>query len=176
MRLVFIYGPPAVGKLTVGQELAALTGFKLFHNHLTVNAVSAVFPRGSEPFDRLLREFRAMLLAEAARQGVDLIMTWAHGPSDHVARAYADVVESNGGQVHLVRLLCDREALLARVSSPSRREAGKLTSATELESLMDERYLMRPLPFGDSLAIDTTDLPPAEAARRIAAHYALPAG
>jgi len=35
MKLVFIYGPPAVGKLTVANALAKVTGFKVFHNHLT---------------------------------------------------------------------------------------------------------------------------------------------
>lgn len=34
MRLIFIYGLPATGKLTVAQELAKRTGYKLFHNHL----------------------------------------------------------------------------------------------------------------------------------------------
>ncbi len=43
MRLVFIYGPPGVGKLTVARELAALTGFKLFHNHLTVVCTAVAF-------------------------------------------------------------------------------------------------------------------------------------
>ena len=44
MRLVVLYGPPGVGKLTVGGELATLTGFRLFHNHLTVNLATAIFP------------------------------------------------------------------------------------------------------------------------------------
>jgi hypothetical protein len=30
--LVFIVGPPAVGKMTVGMEVSALTGIPLFHN------------------------------------------------------------------------------------------------------------------------------------------------
>ncbi len=37
--LVYLYGPPAVGKLTVATELQRLTGFRLFHNHLTVDAL-----------------------------------------------------------------------------------------------------------------------------------------
>jgi shikimate kinase len=37
--LVFIVGPPAVGKMTVGYELAAQTGLKLFHNHQTIELV-----------------------------------------------------------------------------------------------------------------------------------------
>ena len=32
MHFVCVFGPPAVGKMTVGHELVRLTGFKLFHN------------------------------------------------------------------------------------------------------------------------------------------------
>jgi hypothetical protein len=65
MELVFIYGAPAVRKLTVGLELAALTGFKVLHNHLTVNPLVAIFERSSAPYSRLLREFRVRMLEEA---------------------------------------------------------------------------------------------------------------
>ncbi|MFH1209967.1 MAG: shikimate kinase, partial [archaeon] len=44
MKLIYIYGPPAVGKLTVTKELAKLTNFKIFHAHLTADYVSSVFP------------------------------------------------------------------------------------------------------------------------------------
>jgi shikimate kinase len=40
MKLVILFGPPAVGKMTVGQQLANLTGFKLFHNHMTIETRS----------------------------------------------------------------------------------------------------------------------------------------
>jgi hypothetical protein len=33
VQLVFLYGPPGVGKYTIGVELAARTGFRLLHNH-----------------------------------------------------------------------------------------------------------------------------------------------
>ena len=36
MKLVVIFGPPAVGKMTVGQELARRTGLRLLHNHMTI--------------------------------------------------------------------------------------------------------------------------------------------
>jgi hypothetical protein len=175
MRLVFLYGPPAVGKLTIGLELAALTGFKVFHNHLTVNPLVALFERNSPPYQRLLREFRVRMLEEAAETGIDLIATWAYPRNaEEAARAYFGAVESRGGRVHLVRLVCDRAALLARVGDPSRHAMEKLTDPARLEELLDGRFEPRLLPFGESLVVDTTELAPREAARRIAEHYDLP--
>jgi shikimate kinase len=174
MRFVFLYGPPGVGKLTVGRELARLTGFKLFHNHLMVNAVQAVFPRGSDSWDRLIRECQCLVLAEAARAGVDLVMTWAHGVSEDIPRRYTDVVESNGGRVLFVRLVCETDVLLARVGHDERRALGKLTDPEILRGLLEGSHRPRPLPFGESLTIDTTDLVPAEAADQIADYFRLP--
>ena len=34
MKLVFILGDAAVGKMTVGQELMKMTDLRLFHNHM----------------------------------------------------------------------------------------------------------------------------------------------
>jgi adenylate kinase family enzyme len=39
MHLVFVFGPPAAGKMTVGREICARTGYKLLHNHMTVEPV-----------------------------------------------------------------------------------------------------------------------------------------
>ena len=43
MKLVFLIGNGAVGKMTVGQELMKLTGLRLFHNHMTIEPVIEVF-------------------------------------------------------------------------------------------------------------------------------------
>ncbi len=67
MNLIFIHGSPAVGKLTVARELAKLTGFRLFHNHLTVDLVSSIFDFGSEPFVLLREQIWLAAFAEAAR-------------------------------------------------------------------------------------------------------------
>lgn len=36
MRLLLLFGPQAVGKMTVGQALARITPLRLFHNHLII--------------------------------------------------------------------------------------------------------------------------------------------
>lgn len=175
MRMVFVYGAPAVGKQTVAEELAALTGFRSFPNHLTVNPLVALFGRHSPPYSRLLREFRVRMLEEAAEAGVDLIFTWVYPrDTDDAARAYLRAVESRGGLVHLVRLVCDRAVNLQRVGNESRRVQDKLTDPARLDELLDGRYEPREMPFGESLVIDTTELPPRDTAERVAAHYDLP--
>lgn len=47
MKLVFIYGPPAVGKFTVVRELSRQTGFKLYDNHVSINFVKTLFEFGT---------------------------------------------------------------------------------------------------------------------------------
>ena len=49
--------PVASGNLTIAREIAEQTGFALFHNHLVVDSVDAVFPFGSELFARLRKLF-----------------------------------------------------------------------------------------------------------------------
>jgi hypothetical protein len=69
MTFVVIFGPSAVGKMMVGQELARLTGYKLFHNHVTIDLVTEYFEFGTPPFSRLVREFRTRIVEEAAASG-----------------------------------------------------------------------------------------------------------
>ena len=45
MKLVFIIGDAAVGKMTVGQELMKITDLRLFHNHMTIEPVIEIFGR-----------------------------------------------------------------------------------------------------------------------------------
>src|ERR1700687_711257 len=105
MRLVVLYGPPGVGKLTIGTELSELTGFKLFHNHLTVDLVTSVFPPGSEAWNRLARRIRLAVFAEAAHEGVDLILTRAARvrPRGSGTRPHDDRTGSRGRRGGFVR-------------------------------------------------------------------------
>jgi hypothetical protein len=82
---VFLYGPAGVGKLTVGKCLQAETGFRLFHNHVVVDALLAVFPFGSDPFNRL-REQLLSVFEEAAAADISIIFTFA--PERTVRRTF----------------------------------------------------------------------------------------
>jgi len=172
-KLVFLHGPPAVGKLTVARELAALTGFRLFHNHLTVDLVSSLFSFGSEPFILLREQIWLAAFAEAARQKVSLIFTF--NPERTVREPFIQeaiyVVEAAGGKVIFVELQCVEEKLEQRLEDASRQEFGKLVSVAQYRSLKDAGAFHFPkLP--SALYLDTTNQSPADSARLISEYVA----
>lgn len=173
MKLVFLHGAPAVGKLTVARELANLTGFRLFHNHLTVDLVSSLFPFGSEPFVRLRERIWLDAFAEAAQNDVSLIFTF--NPERTVRERFVpdavDVVEAAGGKVIFVELTCGEDELERRIEDASRKEFGKLASVEQYLTLKDAGAFQFPkLPNGISL--DTTNKSPADNGRLISEYIA----
>ena len=62
MKLIFIYGPPAVGKLTVAKKLAQLTGYTVFHLHQTIDLVTQFFPQGTAAYSHVTRIIRLAII------------------------------------------------------------------------------------------------------------------
>jgi len=87
MKFVLIVGPQAVGKMTVGQALAARTELKLFHNHETIEMVKALLPLDAKGW-ALVQELRESVFRAFARSGEEgMIYTgvWAFdNPWDHL--------------------------------------------------------------------------------------------
>lgn len=176
MDLVYIYGPPAVGKLTVARELEARTGYRLFHNHLAIDCVEAVFEFGSDAFWRQVRAIREGIIAEAARVGLDLISTNVYAPpaSDRLITRRFEAVESYGGRVCLVQLTCAKEVLETRAPDPQRKAAGKISTVEALHRALSEHDLFTPIPGREGMQLDTGLLSAAESAERIITQYQLP--
>ena len=175
MKLVIIYGPPAAGKLTVATELAEQTGYKLFHNHVSIDCVKPVFDFGTPPFVRLVEMIRNETFAEAARENVSVIHTfvYAFGIDDDYFQRKIASVEDNGGEVCLVLLRCDDDIRRERIVHESRVRIGKLTDPDSIELSRQKHDLFSPLPGRESLIIDTAEVKPEEASSRIIEHYGL---
>jgi tRNA uridine 5-carbamoylmethylation protein Kti12 len=175
MKLVFIYGPPASGKLTVAKELAKLTGFKLFHNHVSIQFVESLFEFGSKLFSRLTDKYRTEMLEEAAKEKVDTIFTFVYGKpeDDPFVRKIVRKVNTHGGKVCFVRLKCDKDELEKRVGNKARKSLGKIATRNLLSYVYEKFDLDSEVPFQSSLTIDTGTQSPRKAANRIAQHYGL---
>jgi hypothetical protein len=172
VTFVLLYGPPAVGKLTVATELARETGFKLFHNHLSLDLVESIFPRGTPSFARVGRAVRELVFEEAAQEDINLIFTYVyeHPQDDPEMQWMLEVVERHGAATQLVQLTCNPEKLNERVGTASRRLKGKITDAELLGQLLEAYDLFTPYPERPSLQLDTTMTPPQETEVAIAAH------
>lgn len=140
MHLIFVYGPPAAGKFTVSRRVAELTGLPLFHNHLVVDAVAAVFPFGTENFMRLREQFWMDAFEAAAAEGKSLIFTFLPENSvspDFPARVQ-NVVAAAGGRITFVHLHVSREGQLERVANADRANFGKLRDVEILKANFDQ--------------------------------------
>lgn len=170
MQLVFIYGQPAAGKLTVARALAERTGLALFHNHLVVDAVSAVFPFGAPEFVRLRESMWLDVMTEAARAKRSLIFTFA--PESTVTSGFPQRVraeiEALGGKVIFVALTVPPAEQERRLVAPERAQYGKLRSLDLLHQLghvFSSCMALMPKP---AITIDTSRLAPGQAAEKIA--------
>lgn len=186
MTLVIIFGPPAVGKMTVGLELERLTGLRLFHNHLTVDPVLRFFPFGSPPYSRLVGEFRRRLFEEVAASDLPgLIFTYVWALDDPRDRAAIDeltaVFATRGAPVHYVELQAARDVRLHRNETPLRlaEKKPKRDIARSRAHLLetDARYQLntrgRFFYPDQQLMVDNTDLAPDAVARMVIARFGL---
>jgi hypothetical protein len=186
MTLVIIFGPPAVGKMTVGLELQRLTGFGLFHNHMTVDPVIRLFPFDSGPYRRLVTEFRRRIFEEYAVSGSSgLIFTFVWVLDDPEDRAFVDrtseLFTSQGGSVCFVELEATQAERVRRNATPLRMaekwpqrdvdgSRAFLLNADRTYQMNSRGSFFYP---ERHLKIENTTLEADVVARRIAAHFSL---
>lgn len=155
MNFILLYGPQAVGKMTIGQELENLTGYKLFHNHMTIELVQPFFDFGTPGFKRLVNLFRNEIFNEVAASdlpGFIFTYVWAFNEQEDwefVERVTA-IFEAAGASIYYVELEADVAERLKRNTTPNRlaHKASKQNierSQSELLSSMDT-YRLNSLP------------------------------
>ena len=124
MKLVLLFGPQAVGKMTVGQELEKRTELKLFHNHMTIELLQPFFGFSEEMWRicGMMREEIFQSFAKTDQYGMIFTFMWAFNEEKDWkwVEKVTNIFESNGGEVYFVELESDLEVRLQRNTTPNR--------------------------------------------------------
>ena len=183
MKLVILIGNSAVGKMTVGQELAKRTGLRLFHNHMMIEPVLEIFGQWRPDVTQRLRQVIFEEFAKSDSYGMIFTYMWAFDhPEDWIyIRWLTELFESHGAEVCYVELTADQTVRLQRNRTENRlrHKPSKRDTAVSEQRLLREDAACRlvsregEITHPNYLRLDNTHLPPEEAARIIREHFGL---
>ncbi|MCL2406927.1 MAG: AAA family ATPase [Defluviitaleaceae bacterium] len=185
MKLLFLFGTTAVGKMTVGQEIMKITDMRLFHNHIVIEPVLEVFGEFNK---RIMARLREVVLEEfAASSHYGLIITGminfnSQDSWDYIAQII-EIFEPCGVKVYFAELVASQEVRLQRnvTENRLRHKASKRDVEASNQRLIDDdgntaaRYVSNAGEFAgkDYIKIDNTDLRADVVAKMIKERFSL---
>lgn len=185
---VIILGPHAVGKMTVGQELAKITGLRLFHNHMSIELARKLFaPNEKDEFHELNFAIRQKVFEMFAKGDFPgLIFTYMCAfdiPEElEYLTGLIGLFSENGAKCCVVELCADFDVRLIRNKSENRllhKESKRDLDWSEAEMRKtSEKYRLNSyegeeLPFENYIKIDNTNVAPNEVAKMIKERFAI---
>jgi len=170
MYVIFIHGPAASGKHTIGSHLSEIMGLPLFHNHLAVDAAKTLFSFGTSAFNNLRAAIWRAAFGEAAASGRSFIFTFHPEASvdPSLIDELCESIHRQGGRVHFIELVCSRDTVLGRLGEASRFNFGKLTDADLYRQIEGEGGFNFPSLPEPLLVVNTDLVEPVTAAEKIA--------
>lgn len=178
--IVYLVGPPGVGKYTVGKLVAERLSAKLLDNHFWSNPIfEVVEPDGTAlpagVWDRANDVLSAVLETVARFGPAERNYVFTHAVSDPgghpldwvIAGQLLWVAERRRASLLVVRLACGEEQLRERISREERRQRFKTTDVGQAQSLA----ALGPFPISHDWVLDlnTSGLSAADTADRIEA-------
>lgn len=177
MKLVFILGDAAVGKMTVGQELMKITGLRLFHNHITIEPVLEVFGEWNFNVISQLREIMFGEFAKTDKYGMIATFMFAFDEKSdwEYLEHIKDIFRPYNTEFYYVELVAPQEIRLKRNVTQNRlkHKASKRDIEISNQRLLydDENHRFvsydGEIEFENYIKIDNSDLPPEKAAQII---------
>jgi hypothetical protein len=179
--IIYLIGHYGVGKLTIAKAICAVTDARLFDNHLANNVIFSLvradgktpLPEGVWDMIGIIRDQAFRAIEELTPPDASFALTnclLESDPGDHAAYEKVKAVAERRGNVFVPVLLRASDAAHAsRVNSAERAERLKHTDVDSAAHKRRSEPLLR-IDHPNRLDIDTSDLPPSEAARLIIAH------
>ena len=187
MRLLFIFGAHAAGKMTVGQAVSRITPMKLFHNHMTIEPVIELFGAYNGAVTERLRQVVFEEFVKTDNYGLIFTFIWAFDvPYDEeYVRRLSRMYEEAGAQVDYVELVAPQDVRLVRNRTENRlqhkaskrdvelSEARFLSAESRYRCVSEPGEVVRRLGIAPEryLRIDNTELAPDAVADMMARHF-----
>ena len=124
-KFILIIGPQAVGKMTVGQELAKLAGYKLFYNHMTIEMVRLIFDYDKKAYQRMNQLIRYEVFKEFSKsneKGIIFTGCFDFGKDFEEEKAETDKWMSLFEKSYVIELETSLEERLKRNKTANRLE------------------------------------------------------
>ena len=173
MKVIFLYGPPASGKLTIAKKLAEKTGISLFHNHLTFDLAEVLYEPFTKPFYDYCVDLRLDMFGDAKLAHQDLIFTFFYIPPDDDNFVNQIIHIAGEDNVKFVKIEASSDTLLDRVENKDRAKYSKINSKSVLTRYLKENNWSESIEKTNSLIISTDNLTPDEAVQKIIEEYDL---
>lgn len=168
MKVLFLFGNAAVGKMTVGQELMKITNLRLCHNHMTIEPVIEIFGKYDSRIVMRLREVIFEEYAKSDNYGIIFTFMWAFDMQedwDYLAHV-CSIFEPYNAEFYYAELVADKEERLRRNVTENRlaNKASKRDIEASNKRLLndDEKHRFESydseIPFENYIKIDNTNL------------------
>lgn len=187
MNFILIMGPPAVGKMTVGEQLAKRLDYKLFHNHHSIELGLSLFPYGTPEYRAINEGIRQLVFKTAAEsknlKGLIFTLVWAFNEEDdwEYVQNIKKIFAPYDWNFYFVELYAPLEKRLERNKTPHR--LSQKASKRNLESSEcgiredEEQFKMNTGGSGigeeNYLYVDNTKLAPESVAAKVIREFSL---
>ena len=183
MKLLFLIGDSAVGKMTVGQELMKITDLRLFHNHMTIEPVLEIFGTHKREVVNRIRDVVFEEFAASDLYGMIFTYMWAFDAQsdwDYIEHVKS-IFSPYGTEYYYVELIAPQEVRLQRNITEHRlsQKASKRDVAASERRLIDDdkRYRLvsydGEINFPNYLRLENSKISAEDAAKIIKKHFDL---
>jgi len=183
LKLVFIIGNAAVGKMTVGQELTKITDLRLFHNHMTIEPILEIFGYFNGKAITRMRDIIFEEFADSEHYGLVFTYMWAFDQQadwDYVEHV-CDIFRKHNADIYYVELVASQAIRFQRNSTENRlkNKASKRDIERSNQRVINDDSKYRcvsnegEIPFDNYIKIDNSNLSAEVVAQMIKGQFGL---
>lgn len=175
MKFVMIYGPSGIGKESVGREIAKRNGWNLFPQYLAFDIACAVVGFGNNGFEKYQRKicldaFRALIEKDAT--GIVFTFCYVYPASNYFINGLFELLKEFEIKADFIRLSCDFDEHVRRVTSEKRKNTNKIQSKEYLEDYLSRFDFSVDIAGVETFNLNNTELNIPESAIEIERHIA----